>query len=81
MIGNSFRECQWKDIRVGDVLQVLENEFFSADLLLLKSSESKGKHFLLGLLKIILLLFKKKMQILVLFYFKLIQNSIIIIDY
>lgn len=32
----------WKDIKVGTVVKVLENEFFPADLILLNSSGPKG---------------------------------------
>ncbi len=37
-----FKPIIWKDIKVGTVVKVLENEFFPADLVLLNSSGPKG---------------------------------------
>ncbi|KAL8105993.1 hypothetical protein AgCh_029709 [Apium graveolens] len=34
----SFKQCEWKDLRVGDIVKVQKDEFFPADLLLLSSS-------------------------------------------
>ncbi|KAK1401236.1 hypothetical protein POM88_000841 [Heracleum sosnowskyi] len=34
----SFKQCEWKDLRVGDVVKVQKDEFFPADLLFLSSS-------------------------------------------
>ena len=37
-----FETCCWKDIFVGDIVRIKENEFFPADILLLSSSEQDG---------------------------------------
>ena len=37
-----FEPCCWKDIFVGDIVRIKENEFFPADILLLSSSEQDG---------------------------------------
>lgn len=34
----SFKQCEWKELKVGDVVKVQKDEFFPADLLLLSSS-------------------------------------------
>jgi len=38
----TFVKAKWKDIRVGDIVKVVTNEIFPADMLLLKSSGPKG---------------------------------------
>ena len=37
-----FEQCFWKDVQVGDLVKIYENEFFPADILMLSSSESEG---------------------------------------
>ncbi|KAL1915917.1 uncharacterized protein VTP21DRAFT_6305 [Calcarisporiella thermophila] len=37
-----FLERQWKDLRVGDIVRLVDGEFFPADLILLSSSEPQG---------------------------------------
>ena len=37
-----FKEIQWKDISVGDILKVSDQKPFPADLILLSSSEPEG---------------------------------------
>lgn len=37
-----FESKQWKEIRVGDIVKCLNNEFFPADLVILNSSGRKG---------------------------------------
>ena len=37
-----FEQCCWRDIQVGDLVKIQENEFFPADILLLSSSETEG---------------------------------------
>ncbi|XP_022775523.1 probable phospholipid-transporting ATPase 8 [Durio zibethinus] len=37
-----FRETKWKNLRVGDLVKVYEDEYFPADLLLLSSSSEDG---------------------------------------
>ncbi|CAI5932546.1 unnamed protein product [Closterium sp. NIES-64] len=37
-----FEPCEWKAVRVGDVVKVLKDEFFPADLLMLASSYPDG---------------------------------------
>jgi magnesium-transporting ATPase (P-type) len=39
-----FARVKWKDIRVGDLVMVLRDEFFPADLILLASSHFKKGH-------------------------------------
>ncbi|KAL6644307.1 hypothetical protein ACP70R_015915 [Stipagrostis hirtigluma subsp. patula] len=39
---HSFRETEWKKLRVGDIVKVKKDEFFPADLLLLSSSYEDG---------------------------------------
>ena len=38
----NFEPKPWKDIRVGNIVKCLNNEFFPADLVLLNSSGRKG---------------------------------------
>jgi len=38
----SFVQCQWKDLKVGDIIKVEEGEYIPADIVLLKTSEKKG---------------------------------------
>ena len=38
----SFKETQWKDISVGDILKIKDCKPFPADLILLSSSEPQG---------------------------------------
>jgi phospholipid-transporting ATPase len=37
-----WQQVKWKDIEVGDIIQVEKNEYFPADILLLYSSEQNG---------------------------------------
>eukprot|EP00158_Paraphelidium_tribonemae_P009548 Partr_v1_DN28896_c2_g1_i2_m34255 putative phospholipid-transporting ATPase len=37
--GSSFEEVLWRNVQVGDIVRVTNNEFFPADLILLSSSE------------------------------------------
>eukprot|EP01016_Furgasonia_blochmanni_P002413 TRINITY_DN10948_c0_g1_i1.p1 TRINITY_DN10948_c0_g1~~TRINITY_DN10948_c0_g1_i1.p1 ORF type:complete len:1143 (+),score=254.78 TRINITY_DN10948_c0_g1_i1:224-3652(+) len=39
---NGFKEKTWCDVRVGDVIKIRQNEYFPADVLIIKSSDSKG---------------------------------------
>ncbi|CAM8894152.1 unnamed protein product [Rhodiola kirilowii] len=39
---SSFSETRWKNLRVGDLVKVLKDEYFPADLLLLSSSYEDG---------------------------------------
>lgn len=39
---NSFERIRWGDVRVGDFIKVDQDEFFPADLLLVRSSEDEG---------------------------------------
>jgi len=43
---NFFIEKPWKDIKVGDIVRVLDNEEFPADLVFLHSSNADGKCFI-----------------------------------
>jgi len=36
--GTSFEQCQWKDIRVGNIVRVVRDQFFPCDLIMLDSS-------------------------------------------
>eukprot|EP00043_Microstomoeca_roanoka_P004522 m.50266 g.50266 ORF g.50266 m.50266 type:complete len:1089 (-) comp12533_c0_seq3:442-3708(-) len=38
----AFRTIQWTEVRVGDVVKVLNNQYFPADLILLSSSEPEA---------------------------------------
>lgn len=38
----TWKICRWADLRVGDVVQVSNNEYFPADLIILSSSEPTG---------------------------------------
>ena len=40
--GNTFREIEWKDVHVGDVLLIKKNEQIPADIVLLNTSEPQG---------------------------------------
>ncbi len=40
---DNFVKRQWKDVKVGQVIKVEENEYFPADLLILKTSIPKGE--------------------------------------
>lgn len=46
LIGNSqtkmFEEKKWRQLKVGQIVKVHENQFFPADMILLSSSASKG---------------------------------------
>ncbi|XP_049826027.1 probable phospholipid-transporting ATPase IA isoform X3 [Aethina tumida] len=44
--GNSWIKIQWKDVIVGDIVKVLNNNFFPADLVILSSSEPQGMCFI-----------------------------------
>lgn len=35
-------ECRWKDLKVGDIVKVLNDEQIPADMILLYSSEENG---------------------------------------
>lgn len=37
-----FEEVKWSDVRVGDIIQVLNKDPFPADILVLASSEPQG---------------------------------------
>jgi len=39
---NSFQETEWKKIRVGNIVKVMENQYFPCDVLLVGSSLPKG---------------------------------------
>lgn len=41
--GLTYRTTKWKDVRVGDVVRVLQNEWIPADIVLLHSSGPKGQ--------------------------------------
>lgn len=45
-IGGVWRSVDWKDICVGDVVKVMENEFIPADLILASCSNSEHKAFI-----------------------------------
>ena len=40
-----FEEKRWQDVKVGQIVKVNENQYFPADLILIKSSEKKGLSF------------------------------------
>ena len=42
LVGTTFVERQWKEVRVGDIVRVAGGEFFPADVVLLSSSEPEG---------------------------------------
>jgi phospholipid-transporting ATPase len=37
-----FIQKTWRELRVGNIVKILENEYFPADLLLIQSSDEKG---------------------------------------
>jgi len=39
---SSFQEIEWKNIRVGNIVKVMENQYFPCDVLLVNSSLPKG---------------------------------------
>ena len=39
---STWKSTKWEDLQVGNIVKVLENEYFPADLVLLSSSDSKG---------------------------------------
>lgn len=41
--GLTYRTVKWKDVRVGDVVRVMQNEWVPADIVLLHSSGPKGQ--------------------------------------
>lgn len=41
-----FKAVAWKEIKVGDIVRIKQDEFFCADLLVLKSSGDKGNCFI-----------------------------------
>ena len=43
---DKFEEICWKDILVGDVIKIKKDQYFPADIVLVKSSESKGVCFI-----------------------------------
>ncbi|XP_074026035.1 ATPase phospholipid transporting 8A1 isoform X3 [Leptinotarsa decemlineata] len=44
--GNNWITVRWMDVIVGDIVKVLNNTFFPADLILLSSSEPQGMSFI-----------------------------------
>lgn len=43
MVAHSkFKQVKWRDIRVGQIIKVRENEYFPCDMLLLNTSLPKG---------------------------------------
>ncbi|CAH0561274.1 unnamed protein product [Brassicogethes aeneus] len=44
--GNAWIDVKWKDVIVGDIVKVVNNKFFPADLVLLSSSEPQGMCFI-----------------------------------
>jgi len=40
---DQFETVQWQQVKVGDIVQVTENTFFPADMLVLNSSEAAGE--------------------------------------
>ena len=45
MEGNQLLEGKWCNLRVGDVVRVVNETYFPADLVILKSSDPKGRVF------------------------------------
>lgn len=41
-LNSDFQEGYWKDIRVGSIIKIYENQYFPADFLLIQSSDPKG---------------------------------------
>lgn len=41
----NFHQMQWKDIYIGDIVKVKDNEFLPCDMIVLKSSDPKGTVF------------------------------------
>jgi phospholipid-transporting ATPase len=41
-VAKEFKKQGWKTLKVGQVIKVLAEEFFPADMVLLRSSEPKG---------------------------------------
>ncbi len=39
---NLFIPCPWKDLKVGQIVQVNNEQYFPADLILLKSANASG---------------------------------------
>jgi phospholipid-transporting ATPase len=37
-----FTECRWRDLRIGDIVKITQNQFFPADILVLQTSENKN---------------------------------------
>jgi P-type E1-E2 ATPase len=37
-----LEKVRWKDLRVGDIVKIIRDEYFAADLLILKTSELKN---------------------------------------
>lgn len=37
-----WTECRWLDLKVGNIVQIVNDEYFPADLIILTSSDSKG---------------------------------------
>ena len=42
---NKFVMTQWKNIKVGDLVRVNEDQFFPADMIVLKSTENEGMFY------------------------------------
>ncbi len=39
-----FVRKKWHEIRVGDICKIVQDEFFPADMIILNTSDSKGKN-------------------------------------
>ena len=48
----TFNFEQWKNLKVGQIVKINENEFFPADLLILRSSDSKGFYYKFNIIKL-----------------------------
>jgi len=46
LTNEGFKDVTWKSIRVGNIVKVKQDEFFCADLLVIKSSGDKGNCFI-----------------------------------
>ncbi|KAH8922693.1 aminophospholipid-transporting P-type ATPase [Atractiella rhizophila] len=42
LVGSQFVERTWKNVKVGDIVRLTNNDFFPSDLLILSSSEPEG---------------------------------------
>ena len=41
-VNENWKATLWKDVKVGDIVKILKNEYFPADLILLSSSDENG---------------------------------------